>query len=76
MNKETNVCFLFFFSEIRRALKLMFFVVPGGSGGFREVREAYRNHFHLSCYLIVPGITSYDPEPWGAFFRSSLVLSA
>ena len=33
-----------------------------GPGGFREVREASRNHFHLSWYLIVPGITSYDQK--------------
>ena len=24
---------------------------PGDPGGFREVREAGRNHFHLSWYL-------------------------
>ena len=29
-----------------------------GPGGFRELREAYRNHFHLSWYLRVPRITS------------------
>ena len=33
-----------------------------GPGGFREVREAGRNHFHLSWYLILPGITSYDKK--------------
>ena len=32
---------------------------PGGPGGFRELREAYRNDFHLSWYLVVPEITSY-----------------
>ena len=32
----------------------------GGPAGFRELREAYRNHFRVSWYLIVPGITSYD----------------
>ena len=27
------------------------------------------NHFHLSGYLIVPEITSYDQKPsWGEFF--------
>ncbi len=29
-----------------------------GPEGFREVREADRNHFHLSWYMIVPGITT------------------
>ena len=40
---------------------------PGVPGGFRELREAGRNHLHLSWYLIVPGITSYDQIPsWRA----------
>ena len=34
-----------------RVLKLTFLVFPGGPGGFRELREAYRKHFHLSLYL-------------------------
>ena len=36
-----------------------------GPGGFRELREAGRKHFHLSWYLLVPGVTSYDQKPWG-----------
>ena len=47
--------FLPMFSENVRVLKLRFFVFLGGPGGFREVREAGRNHFHLSWYLLVPG---------------------
>ncbi len=43
-----------------RVLKLRFFAFVGGPGGFRELREAGRNHFHLSWYLLVPVITSYD----------------
>ena len=35
-------------------------VFPEGPGGFRELREAGRNHFHLSWYLIVPGVTSHN----------------
>ena len=35
---------------------------------FRKLREACRNHFHLSWYLLVPGITSYSQKPWGGFF--------
>ena len=41
---------------------------PGGPGRFRKVREAGRNHFHLSWYLIVPGITSYGQKSGGGFF--------
>ena len=43
----------------------MLLAFPGGPGGFRELREAGRNHFHLSWYLLVPGITSYDQKPEG-----------
>ena len=32
-------------------LKLRFFVFSEGPGGFRELREAYRNRLHLSWYL-------------------------
>ena len=34
--------------QTNRILKLRFVAFSGGSGGFREVREAGRNHFHLS----------------------------
>ena len=33
-----------------------------GYGGFRELREAGRKHFHLSWYLIVPVVTSYSQK--------------
>ena len=56
-----------------RILKLRFLAFPRVSGGFRELREAHRNHFHLSCYLLVPGITSYGQKPWGELFCSSPV---
>ena len=56
-----------------RGLKLRFLAFPEGPGGFRELREAYRNHFHLSWYLLVPGITSYSQKPWGELCRSSPV---
>ena len=45
-----------------RGLKLRFLAFTQGPGGFREVREAVRNHFHLSWYILVPGITSYGPK--------------
>ena len=41
-----------------RVLKLRFLAFLGGPGGFRELREAGRNHFHLSWYLSVPVIVS------------------
>ena len=56
-----------------RVLKLRFLAFPGGPGGFREVREAGRNHFHLSWYLLVSGITSYGQKPWGKLCLSSTV---
>ena len=56
------------FSVNFRVLKLRFLAFPEGPGGFREVREADRNHFHLSWYLLVPRITSYGQKPsWGEF---------
>ena len=36
------------FSVKNRVLKLRFLAFSGGPGGFRELREAGRNHFHLS----------------------------
>ena len=43
-----------------RVLKNRCLAFSGGSGGFRELREAGRKHFHLSWYLSVPVVTSYD----------------
>ena len=51
-----------FFLQKNRDLKLRFLAFSQGPGGFREVREAGRNHFHLSWYLLVPGVTSYDQK--------------
>ena len=53
------------FSLKIRVLKLRFLAFTEGPGGFREVREAGRIHFHLSWYLLVPGITSYGQYPGG-----------
>ena len=50
------------FSLKFRVLKLRFLAFVEGPGGFRELREAGRNHFHLSWYLVVLGITSYDQK--------------
>ena len=40
----------------------MLLAFPQGPGGFRELREAGRNHLHLSWYLLVPGVTSYGQK--------------
>ena len=64
------------FSEQNRALKVTFLAFPGGPGQFRKVREADRNHFHLSWYLQVPGITSYDQKPLGKALHSTQRLLA
>ena len=39
-----------------------------GPGGFRELREAGRIHFHLSWYLSDYVVTSYDQKPGGGIF--------
>ena len=54
--------FLSNFSAKIRVLKLRLLAFPEGPGVFRELREAGTNHFHLFCYLIVPGVTSYDQK--------------
>ena len=61
INKEIKYVVSFFakFPGKLRVLKLTFLAFLGVPGGFREVREAGMNHFHLFWYLIVPGITSY-----------------
>ena len=41
------------FSLTFRALKLRCLAFVEGPGGFRELREAGRNHFHLSWYTRV-----------------------
>ena len=46
--------FVQIFSLIFRDSKLRLEAFPGGPGGFRELREASRKHFHLSWYLLVP----------------------
>ena len=56
------------FSLKFRVLKLRFLAFPQGPGGFREVQEAGRNHLHLSWYLSVSMVTSYDQKPWGGTF--------
>ena len=61
-------------NEKNRLQKLWFLAFPGGPGGFRELREAGRNHFHLSWYLFEPGVTSYGQKTsWGDFFLPSTV---
>ena len=64
MNQEYKDLFAKFSLKFE-VLKLRCLAFSGGAGGFRALREASRNHFHVSWYLIVPGITSYGPKPWG-----------
>ena len=47
VNKEYKEIFPNFSLKFR-VLKLRFFALSEGPGGFRELREAGRNHFHLS----------------------------
>ena len=67
---KANKDFFQNFSLNFRALKLMFLTFSEGPGRFRELREAGRNHFHLSWYLLVPGVTSYECSYFflGTFF--------
>ena len=58
-SKYLKICLLICFFDKLWVLKRRFLAFPGGPGGFRELREAGRNHFHLSWYLSVPGVTSY-----------------
>ena len=59
--------FISFFWKIQVLYK-RFWAFSLGPGRFGERREAGRNHFHLSWYLLVPGVTSYGQKPWGDFF--------
>ena len=53
----------------------MFLAYFQGPGGFRELREVYRNHFHRSWYLSDAVVTSYSKKPsWGQCFLPSTVL--
>ena len=56
---------LFICSLNIRVLKLRFFVFSEGPGGFRELREAGRNQFHLSWYLSEAAVAK---NPWGDMF--------
>ena len=72
INKECKDSFRILSQRIW-VLKLRFLAFPGGPRGFRELREAYRNHFRLCWYLIVPGVTSYGLKPWGGLIRPGTV---
>ena len=63
--------FMIFYIKIR-VLKLRILAFSRGYGGFRELREAGRKHFHLSWYPLVPGVMSYDQKSWvlGEFFAT------
>ena len=62
------------FSISVRVLKYTFLAFPRGPGGFRKLREACKNHFHLSWYLSGAVVTSYSQKPsWGELFFPSTV---
>ena len=67
INKKYKVVFMICFEKKTGSMKQVF-GFPSGPGGFMELREAGRNHLHLSWYLIVPGVTSYEQKPWVGFF--------
>ena len=67
MNKEIKGLVSDFYIKVR-VLKLRFLAFSRGSGGFRELREAGRKHFHLSWYLSVSVVASYGQKSWGGFF--------
>ena len=66
---KTNKDFFANFSLKFRVLKLRFLAFVEGPEGFRELREAGMNHFHLSWYLLVPGITSSCKKPTTCFIE-------
>ena len=61
------------FSQTIQDLYKRFLVYSRGPEGFRELREAGRNHFHISWYLLMPGIMSYDQKPLRELFRPDTV---
>ena len=48
-------------------LKCKFVTAYKDPGGFRELREACRNHCHLSWYLSDSMVPNYGSNPWGGF---------
>ena len=54
-------CFFDFLKKFR-VQKLGFPGRDPGSGRYREVREAYRNHFHLFSSILVTMARSYDQK--------------
>ena len=55
-----------------RVLKSRFWAFSLGPGGFGELREAGRNHFHPSWYLSVSVVTSYHKKPYRKYYVRSL----
>lgn len=47
-----------------RILKSRLLAFSPGAGGFRKLREACRNHFHLSCCLSGAVVTIYSQKPY------------
>ena len=68
---ESSLSFITF-----RVLYDMFLAFPLGPGGFRELREDYRNHFHRSWYLSDAVVTTYSQKPsWEEFLLASTIYN-
>ena len=67
MNKEIKGIVSNFYIKFR-VQKPRFLFFSQGPGRFKELRGPGRKHFHLSWYLSVSVVTSYDQKPWGGFF--------
>ena len=63
INKEINEFVLIVYIKIR-VLKQWILICFRGSGGIRELREASRNHFHLSWYLSNAVVTGYSQKAY------------
>ena len=58
----------FIFSANFQGIKRGAFVISYGPGGFRELQEAWWNHFHPSWYLSDSMMQSYGPKACGDLF--------
>ena len=71
INNEIKGCFSNSYLK-NQVLKLRLLDFSRGPGGFRELREAGRNHFDLSWYLSVSVVTSC-PKTLGVIFLPGTV---
>ena len=62
-NKDKKDVFFIAGLNIRFFIYKYVLAFPRGPGGFRKLREACRNHFHLSWYLSDAVVTRYCQKP-------------